>query len=181
MITTKHELEILFANAALAMCGKRIAVHLQEPPISNFDGEYYTINGKPNIDISPNFDEQTTLFIFAHECAHAVLQHGVERDASLLPRSQVLTPYGERMREAHPDTIKREKQADTYAQIWLEYARANCKEYSGGSELERKLRCLSGWIPLEQRKRIEMIATSAAIKAVDVELWKRQQLKTTKR
>jgi hypothetical protein len=171
---TKHELELLMENAAFALCGKRVTVRLQEPPTNNFDGEFYTVSGKPFIDVSPRFSDATTLYIFLHECGHAVLKHGVEREKSTSPHSQALTPFGVALRSTHPITRKQEEQADAYAKRWLEYASANCGGYSGG-ELERKLRCLSGWIKDKQHKRVEMIATAAAIKAVELYLWQKEQ------
>lgn len=177
MEITKHELEQLFQNAAVSIVGKRVKVHLQAPPTSDFDGEYYTINGEPHIDISPKLDDSAMLYVLCHEIGHALEHTGAEYSARTYPKSSSLTEYGKYLRENSLAVAKIEYEAEMSAQRLLAYVEEHYKEYGGITMLERKLRCLAGYLPYEQRKRGAKIATRAASEEVKLYLWKQKQLK----
>jgi hypothetical protein len=169
----------LWLKAAAAMADRPCNIRFQRPITLDFDGQAMIIGGVPTVDIKPGFDDETTLYILAHECGYIRLGHAPQVDPDAKPGSQKLTPFGTKLRAIHPVTREQETGADRLASVWLDYARKHESEYSGNTKLERELKALAGYMPPELRLRVNNAALKAANEVLDLYIWKLKQEKRT--
>jgi hypothetical protein len=169
----------LWIKAAYTLAGYPVSVRFRQPICLDYDGQAYIIGGVPTIDIKPNLDDETTLYILTHECGHIRLGHAPEIDPGQLPGSQKLTALGTKLRQIHPVMREQETGADRLSSVWLDYARKHAREYPGDSDLAKKLKALASYISPELQLRVNKAALKGAGEAVEFVKWKIAQEKLT--
>jgi len=171
------ELIRLCETTGRVLTGKKVTIRLKPPITKQFTGEVYTSPGGYVVNIKPDISDENFLFVLTHELAHCKLNHPSDVDFTREPGSLQLTPLGELSRKLKPEMVERERSAEELGSSWLKYAEENYQHYSGFTKLEQKLRCLCGYISPELVKRAGFIGAYAGLKQVELEKWKREQLK----
>jgi len=174
----------LWLKAARVMAGCPVNINFREPIIADFDGMAYYINGQANIDIRPGFDDETNLKLLCHEAAHFRLGTASIEGPGQKSGSQKLTDRDKYLRKVHPVTREQETGADRLSSVWVDYAKRHYIEYTGESMLERELKALAGYVSSSIMDRVYSIASMTGMKAakqfLEIEDWKRAQLKKEK-
>ena len=170
-----RSLKQLCENAARSLAGFPVEVRLQRPVVIDYDGQCYNTPTGTIIDIDPALSDANFFWVLTHEIGHAFHRHPNDIDPSLPPASRKLTPIEKIARDKEPRSVSRENQAERQAEIWRAYAERNYKNYSGWSDLAKKLRCLGGYVPPELASRVQKIGAQAGIKSAEVIAWQRRQ------
>jgi hypothetical protein len=158
----------LYTRVAAVLSGHPgVEVRLRAPIVKDFDGAAYVYGVRSVIDIRPGFSPAVEFRCLLHECGH--LRSGTagkDIDVGLPPETMKLSDIGKWSYKAHPDSIKRESDADRWVAVWSNYADRHYKQYSGGSTVEQKLRCLLSWVPDELAALAQDAGRSAGQKAI---------------
>jgi Zn-dependent peptidase ImmA (M78 family) len=114
----------LMTQTAHKLTGKNVRVRLKIPATRGCVGECHADeNGRVIIDISPNLDDETMLYVFAHECAHAFLHTFKPSNLhSQMPGSAVPN-------ENNLKSQVLELTADELANDWVNYAKSNGDDF----------------------------------------------------
>lgn len=173
----EYELKRLCERAAWTVTGKNVTIRLEHPITKQFDGEvYHSPGGGYVVNINPELSEEQFMWVFCHELGHVQLEHVSDISPDRKPSSMYLTPAGEMSLKVKPEIIACENAAQGWGDKWLHYAEENYHAYSGFTKVERQLRSLCGYVKPEYLEHARHIAWKAGLKAVEMEMWKRNQL-----
>jgi hypothetical protein len=114
----------LMTHVACKLSGKNVRVRLKVPATVGCAGECHADeSGRVVIDIKPGLDDETMLFVFAHECAHAKL-HTFKPSNLHSQMSGTAVPN-----ENDLGNQVREMTADELANWWVKYAKSKADNF----------------------------------------------------
>jgi len=128
-----HTIADLMSAVAERLVGDReLKVIFRDPAYAGTNGCFYkSASGKPIIELKPYLDDDHSLHLLLHECAHAILHRDdiVSKDVSSKPSGSM------RVRKIELDP-KHESEADRLADKWLSYAKRHVHKYREPGMLE---------------------------------------------
>ena len=111
----------LYQAIAEQLAGKPVLLRFQQPQYKNYLGCcHMNRRGQIVIDVSPHLDNEQTLRVFLHECAHARLHKFIPSDTN--KTAQSIAPQTPRNAIQAGVTNQHEAEADKLAAEWLKIA-----------------------------------------------------------
>jgi len=119
----------LLAATSTKLAGQPVTVRLQQPATKGMTGECHrSEGGRLIIDIKPDLSDETFLYVWAHETAHAKL-HEFARSTVHKHKAGTLKPS-----EKTTNYLTHEDQADTLAKRWISYGQDHADPNLGDLE-----------------------------------------------
>jgi len=119
------------------LVGDDLVVIFRDPAYKGADGCFYkTAAGKRIIEMKPYLDDDRSLFVMLHECAHAILHSG-----DVFSNDVRSKPSGSMIIGDHDVIPENEQEANRFADFWLAYAKKHQGEYyeQGMKDIEARL------------------------------------------